>query len=286
MKNFLYRILCGFFLGVAIFAPGFSGSIVAIIMGVYQDLLRIISNPFKQLKKNIAFCIPLGIGVVASAVLFVIVLKYLFDNNEKATYMLFVGLIAGNLPTIWTETKKCGYKTRYLIAGACAFIAAFALAFFAVSGGQAANTGSSVSGLPTMAIGGFAGGIATLIPGMSVSMVLLIIGVYNQIIQIAESLLHLDMTYILHFCVFGVCAVVGLVATSRGIKTVFERFPGIANSLVFGFLGGSLIGVLVNSLTMEDPGFSWWVGGLMLAVGLGVSILLLVAGRKLKTEEK
>ena len=60
--KFLYRILCGFFLGVSVVAPGFSGSIIAITMGIYQDLLRIISNPFKQFKKNVKYCIPLGIG--------------------------------------------------------------------------------------------------------------------------------------------------------------------------------------------------------------------------------
>ena len=62
LGKFFYRIFCGFFLGLSIFAPGFSGSVIAIIMGVYQDMLRIVSNPFKRLKENILFCIPLGIG--------------------------------------------------------------------------------------------------------------------------------------------------------------------------------------------------------------------------------
>ena len=68
MAKFLYRIFSGFFLGISLFAPGFSGSIAAIIMGVYQDLVRIISNPFKQFKQNIIFCLPLIIGALISAV--------------------------------------------------------------------------------------------------------------------------------------------------------------------------------------------------------------------------
>src|SRR5215510_11894359 len=94
IKKILYRIFCGFFLGLSVFAPGFSGSVIAIIMGIYQDLVRIASNPFKRLKENILFCIPLAIGAALSAVLFVILFSFLFDRYEKATYLLFVGLIA------------------------------------------------------------------------------------------------------------------------------------------------------------------------------------------------
>ena len=52
MKSFLYRVLCGFCLGISVFAPGISGSIMAIIMGIYDKLLDIASNPLKNFKKN------------------------------------------------------------------------------------------------------------------------------------------------------------------------------------------------------------------------------------------
>ena len=93
-KRFLFRVFSGFFLGISVFAPGFSGSIIAIILGIYQDILRIASNPFKDLKQNIAFCFPLAIGVVGSGLLFIVTFSFLFDKYEKATYLLFVGLIA------------------------------------------------------------------------------------------------------------------------------------------------------------------------------------------------
>ena len=285
--QFFYRVFCGFFLGISGFAPGFSGSFIAIVMGVYHDIVRIISNPFKQFKKNVAFCTPLGIGVVLSAVLFVIAFKYLFETYEKATYLLFVGLITGNLPVIFNDAKKTGFQARYLVGGLASFAAALSLCLFATGSGSgtAESVRAVTSGLPWLALGGFIGGVVVLVPGMSFSMVLIVIGVFSQIIFAAEALLHLDFAYVSHLGVFFVGAIVGLVLASRVIRTIFKRYPGFANSLVFGFIAGSLIGILVESLQMEEAGFTWLLGGIMLAAGLLVSILFVALGKKMKVNK-
>jgi len=282
VKNFFYRVFCGFILGLSIFAPGFSGSFLAIVMGIYRDLVRIASNPFKDLKRNILFCIPLGIGAAISAVAFVLFFKFLFDTYEKATYLLFVGLIAGNLPEIFKEVRKCGFKRRYMAGGACAFAAALALGIFAVDMGQAVE--GITDGLPMLALGGFAGGVVALMPGMSITMVLMLCGVYSQLLFAAEALLRLDFTYLWPFGLFGLCALVGLVLTSRGIKAMFERYPGLANSMVFGFMTGSLIGILVQSLRLHAASFNWILGGFMLAAGLGGSMLFVLLGRSMEAK--
>ena len=299
LTRFFYRILCGFFLGVSVFAPGFSGSIVAIIMGIYQDLLRIISNPFKSFKQNVKFCAPLAIGAAISAVLFVLTFKYLFETYEKATYLLFVGLVAGNLPIIFADVKKCGFQKRYLIAGTGAFAVALALGVLAMNIQSASGADIFSANWLIFMLGGLAGGITMLVPGMSVSMVLIVMGVYNQLILAAESLLQfmlslvsrtqsvdmagnidqLNFTPLIQFSLFLVFAVIGLVSASRGIKYIFEKYPGFSNSTVLGFMSGSLIGILVKSLQMNDANFNWLLGFIMLAVGLGISMLFVVLGK-------
>jgi len=281
MKHFFYRVFCGFFLGLSVFAPGFSGSVVAIILGIYEDILRIASNPFKKLKENILFCIPLGIGAAASAVLFVIGFKTLFERYEKAAYLLFIGLIFGNLPEIVKRVKKCGFKKRYLIGGGAAFAAALALGLFAVGEAGQASAGLT-AGLPILALSGFLAGLAALVPGMSVSMILIIAGVYGQLLFAADGFLQLDFTYLLPFGLFGLCALAGLVLASTGIKALFGRYPGLANAMVLGIMGGSLAGLLVRSLHMADENFTWLLGGAMLAAGLGVSMLFVLLGRAME----
>jgi len=231
------------------------------------------------LKLNILFCLPLGIGAAISGVLFVIGFKYLFDTYEKATYFLFVGLISGNLPVIFTEIKKRGFKKRYLIGTIGAFAAALAFSVFSKGVGQSTSTEGLTASLLILVLSGATGGVATLIPGMSVSMVLIIFGVYDELIFAVHSLLYLDFTFLAPFGIFAACALAGLMITSKGIKFVFERYPGFANAMVFGFMVGSLIGILIHSLHLKDPNFNWLLGGIMLAVGLGISMLFVILAR-------
>ena len=284
-KNFIYRIICGFLLGVSVFAPGFSGSVVAIVMGIYQDLLRIMANPFKDLKKNIIYCIPLGIGIAISGVLFILTFKYLFATYEKATYLLFIGLITGNIPVIYAEIKNSGFKAKDLSGGVIAFVIAVGLGIYALSAGSSDPTQTVSAGFLLLALSGIAGGVTALMPGMSVSMVLIITGVYHQLISMADSLLHFDFTYLWHFGLFGVCAVIAVVLTSRLIKMTFEKYPGFAYTTVMGFMLGSLIGILIETLQLSDPNFNWWLGALMLVSGIAVSLSFVLIKNALTKEE-
>ena len=284
-KKFLYRVFCGFFLGISVFAPGFSGSVIAIAMGIYQDIVRIISNPFKKLKENIIFCIPIGIGVAASGVLYIIAFSYLFSNYEKATYLLFLGLITGNLPVIYGEIKKTTFKKRYLFGAVPAFVAALGLGIIAASAVEGGVSNIS-SPLYMFALGGFFGGAVMLIPGMSVSVVLIITGgILSQLIFAADSFMKLDFTAIIPVAVFTLCAITGLVLTSKGIKNVFNKFPGLANTTVFGFMVGSLLGIAVQSHYLSSLGFNWFIGGGMLLVGLLISMGFVVLAKRMNTEE-
>ena len=65
---------------------------------------------------------------------------------------------------------------------------------------------------------------------------------------------------------------------------MFEKFPGFANAVVFGFMGGALIGILVESLQMKNENFNWVLGGVMLLVGLGISMLFVIMGRAMDKE--
>ncbi|MCL1819806.1 MAG: DUF368 domain-containing protein [Oscillospiraceae bacterium] len=276
MKIFLYRVFCGSFLTLCALAPGFSGSVMAIILGVYRDLLHVISNPFKNFKKNLKFIFPMCIGAVICAVLFVFSFKFLFDTYEKAIYLLFAGLIAGNLPIIYSEIKKCGFQRRYLLGGTAAF--AVALTFGVLAAGVSASGEFAIS-LPMMALGGVVTGVALLAPGMSVATILIYMGIYSQLITMADSLLRMDSAYLFPFGLFLACALAGVIFTSKGVKTLFERFPGFTNSMVFGFMAGSMLGVITLSLRLESYNFNWFIGGFMLFAGVVVSLLLVMLGK-------
>ena len=266
-------------MGLSIFAPGFSGSLVAIAMGIYHEVVRIMSNPLKKLKENIIFCAPIGVGLVISAVVFVLAFRQLFDSYEKAVYLLFVGLIAGSIPLVYMEVRKIGFKPYYLIGAACAFALAVAVSVFTSEAGLMSGATASMSDWPGLALGGFAAGVTALIPGMSLSTVLVVLGVYGPLMYAAEALIRMDLSFIVPIGLFLICLAIGLVSTAKGIKYVFEKFPGFSNTTVLGFQFGSLVGIAYQSHQIIDPNFTWLLGGIMLVVGFCISIMFIVLGR-------
>ena len=272
-------------MGLSIIAPGFSGSLVAIAMGIYHEIVRIMSNPLKKLKENIIFCVPIGIGLVVSAVVFVFAFRQLFDSYEKAVYLLFVGLIAGSIPLVFMEVRKTGFKAFYLIGAGCSFALALVVSIFAAGEGLMSGDTASMSDWQGLALGGFAAGVTALIPGMSLSTVLVVLGVYSPLIYAAEALMRTDFSYAIPIGLFIVCTVFGLMCTAKGIKYVFEKYPGISNTTVLGFQFGSLLGIAYQSHFIADENFTWTLGGIMLAAGFCISIMFIVLGRVMNKNE-
>jgi len=285
VKLFLFRVFCGFFLGFSIFAPGISGSVIAMAMGIYHELLDVAANPLKNFKKNMRFLLPLALGILVSAIVFVVVFKYLFETYQKALYFLFVGLIAGNLPVSAKEVKKYGYRRKYLVSCFLAFAAALAFVVL-TSGIQTAAADESAAPLYMVALGGLLAGSTFMVPGMSASIVLIAIGVYDDVIFAAHGLFNLETAGLLPLGVLILCTFASVVVTSKGIKALFMRYPGAANSAVLGFIAGSLAGILIQGLRMSDAGFRWFHGAVMAVAGLGLSVLFIVLGNAMGKASK
>lgn len=275
MKSFLYRILCGFCLGISVFAPGISGSIMAIIMGIYDKLIDITSNPFKNFKNNFIFLLPLGIGALISLVLFILVFSYLFETYEKAVFMLFIGLIAGNLPMVYKEARKSKFKWYYILGTVAAIAIAFALGIMSESVGET-QVARENANLMYIALSGALAGFASLVPGMSISMILIVMGVYDYLIASAKSL---DVVTI---AVVSVAFVLSMIVSSKLIKLIFSKLSGIANFMVLGFLIGSMVGIF---FTLPKDG-SNLAGIIMLVIGLAISLLFVYLGKKVNIDEK
>jgi len=280
LKTFLYRIICGFLLGISTFAPGFSGSILAITMGVYADLVRIMSNPLDELRKNSRLLLPILIGGLLSGILFVLTFQHLFERHQKATLLLFVGLIAGNLPVIQKEVGRHSFAKRYLVGGLISFAISLAMGLMAIDSVHSAGDGAVVS-LLSIAVSGFAIGAVALVPGMSISAVLIMLGVYGELITMANAILRFNFGYLPHLIAVAACAVLGLVLTSRGIRRFFSVYPGLANTCVLGFMSGSMLGIFAQSLFVQQGSSYWMIGLCALVAGLVLSRLFILFGRSM-----
>ena len=126
-----------------------------------------------------------------------------------------------------------------------------------------------------LAICGAVGGFASLVPGMSISMILIVMGVYDKLISSAKSL---DIVVI---AVVGVAFVLAMVLSSRLIKFIFNKFSGLAHFMVLGFLVGSIGGIFC-SLPSDGSNVA---GIIMLILGLAISLLFVYLGKKVNIED-
>ena len=286
MQIFLYRILAGFLIGLSVLAPGISGSIIAIMMGIYQDVLELFSNPTKNIKKNAIFILPLAIGTVASMIAFVVVFGWLFEQFEKATYLFFVGLILGTIPIVYREVKKHGIK----LAGVAGLIISAGLTFaLSISlGADSAVSASTEASLNfiEMIYGGFAMGASLMVPGMSASVILMLLDIYTDLLFAAEAIVRGQYGLLVYIGVFAVCMFAAVILVARFIKRAFERIPAIAYAVVLGFILGSMIGIALNSLQIADVNFNWFMGAASFLAGTAISLFFAWMNIKKETSPK
>ena len=109
MKNNIILVLKGMIIGLANVIPGVSGGTLMITLGIYEKVINVISHFFKNLKENLKFIIPLGIGLVLAILLFSKIIGLSLDKYPFPTTLFFIGLILGGLPLL---VKKVNFKTK------------------------------------------------------------------------------------------------------------------------------------------------------------------------------
>ena len=188
--NFILTTIKGALIGIANVIPGVSGGTMAVSLGIYNKLISAITHLFKDFKKSVATLFPIILGCAIGIVCFTYAIKYLLGNQPLPTCMAFLGLILGGVPVLVQEMKKGIRKSpsRHLtVFNVLAFIILFAFAILLplLQGNE--DTLKVFSVTPgTIILLFFLGVIASatmVIPGVSGSMILMILGYYYSIIN-------------------------------------------------------------------------------------------------------
>ncbi|MBQ7399509.1 MAG: DUF368 domain-containing protein [Clostridia bacterium] len=292
IKNFFYRMLCGAFLGISVIAPGISGSIMAVMMGIYDDLIGIISNPFKNFKKNVAFLFPMGMGAIISILLLIRALDFLFANYTVPAYLLFMSLIAGSIPTVIGEAKKDKIKKSFFIGTALAFAFALTIGMLAKNGQVVSfDTGDVLSTYMRiyLPVCGFVSGMMSMLPGMSISMLLMMFSVYEPLLSLASDVMGINTWFtdvwfskILIIATVVIAFLVGMVLFSNITKRVLDKHHSLGFLMVLGFMAGSLVSVFPG---LPKGAVNWALSIIAVAIGLSVSYLFKVLGEKFNVKE-
>ena len=273
MKAILLAIK-GFIMGIANIIPGVSGGTLAIILGIYEKLINILSCFWKNIKENLKFLIPLVIGVAVALIAGSHVIKWGLEKYPIATMMLFIGLILGGIPFIY---KKIHKKYNFLNVSIFVIIAAVVILIGLLS----MNRTVSLEKLDffliiRLILVGMIAAATMIIPGVSGSLVMMNLGYYDGIIGALKGLTDIHQlghnVAILLPVAFGV--IIGLVLIARLIKWLLNRFPVQSYFGILGFIIASIVCIIVKMDFSTIRVGEIIVGTILLLVGAFITFML------------
>jgi putative membrane protein len=244
-KDTLLIFVKGMFMGIADIIPGVSGGTIALITGIYERLvhslsrinLRFIPRFFKRdfdgAKRSIRdidfqLFIPLIIAIGLAIFLMSNVIGYFLDNHEAATYAFFFGLILASAFLLFGKIDGLSAKVMLFA------IAGFLIGFF-FTGLNTLQIGDSESvALPIVFLSGMIAICAMILPGISGAFILVLLGMYDYMIDVLRDLKFLEIF------VFMIGALIGILAFSRVLDRVLRKYKSYTLAFLIGLMLGTL----------------------------------------------
>lgn len=261
-RTFVIRILQGMLIGLGAVLPGISGGVLCVIFGIYRPVMELLSNPKKHFFTHIRKLFPVILGVAVGFLGIANILSFFLEKYPDPSVCLFVGLIAGMLPSLLREAGKEG-RTK----GAWAALMIAAAVSFGV---LAALDLLSITIVPNTGWYGFCGvclALSVIVPGMSFSTLLMPLGLYTPFV---DGLGRLDMRILIPS---GIGLVVTVICFAKLVEILLEKFY----SYVFHAIVGIVIAATVVIIPFETFAVSQSTGiinGICLIAGVICTLLL------------
>ena len=274
------NLLKGIVMGIANIIPGVSGGTMAVSMGIYDRMIHCVTHLFKEFKESMKFLIPIFLGIGIALVGLSFIIEPAFAYFPLQTNCLFIGLIVGGLPAVWQKVKGKGIKISYIVPFVLFFAVVVGMAAIGEKEGTAADLSFSVWSVIKLFAVGIIASATMVIPGVSGSMMMLLLGYYNPIVaaikNFVTALAAFDMAGILEGCgilvPMGLGIVVGLFAIAKVIEIIFEKFPIQAFWAIIGLIVASPIAIFL----LGDVGTITVIGILTSIVTFAVGFLVAV----------
>ena len=250
IKNYLIIIAKGMLMGIADLVPGISGGTIALITGIYKDLITALNNlTFKNIKFNflknskknkfdiLAF---LAVGISLSILLFSNIILFLLDNYINEVSSFFFGLIISSVFILLNKIK--GIKISDILI--------LVLSALIISQVLKLNSINQEITFAYIFICGFICSCAMILPGISGSYILLILGAYHFILKKLNTLFDSDSYLYISSFIFG--GAVGIITFSRIIKWLFKSYEKRTMIVMIGFIIGSVSKIIPNKNNQEN----------------------------------
>ena len=231
-KN-IKRFVQGMLIGLGAVLPGISGGVLCVIFGIYQPVMELLSSPFRNFKTHIPKLIPVLLGGAVGFLGVAKLLAFLLNAYPDPSVCVFVGLIAGMLPSLFHEAGEQG-RSR---ASWAAMLVAFAVVLALLCG----LNKLSVTIEPNFGwylFCGFCLALSVIAPGMSFSTLLMPLGLYTPFV---DGIGRLDFAVLLPA---GLGAVVTVICLAKAVNYLFKRWYSFAFHAIIGVVTAATLVII------------------------------------------
>lgn len=229
----MFNLIKGFVIGAFMLIPGASGGTLAIILGIYDDLIHAVGSFRSDILKNMLLLIAVGFGAVLGMILLSGPMLDAVTRYEKPMLYLFMGAIAGSIPTLYRKASVSRIKAVNIAAAVVGawigiltiYLPANLIDFESLTG---------LSGFLLLLAAGMVIAIALILPGISASYFLLMLGMYQPTLQ---AMKRLDLLFLMPL-ILGI--VVGSLLTAEILEREMKKHPQFTYMIIIGFMVGSL----------------------------------------------
>jgi len=266
MFHYAYLFIAGVVFGLANVIPGVSGGTMAVVFGIYERLITLIAHFRTQWKKDIGFIIALGAGAGLAILLGGKAMDWVLATHPALANSFFLGVIIGSLPMLagkaWRTSRGQWQLRLSTILPLLATLGIMLWMTFSGEGESAAREiPFTIGNAVMMVIYGVIAAACMIIPGISGSFVMVMMGAYGVVIN-AVATLNLPL-----LIPFGIGALLGVFGCAKLIRILLSKFERPTYSAILGFVIGSIPAVF--------PGWSSIGPGAVICCIVGLAAILL-----------
>lgn len=239
---FFTNFLKGIIIGIGKVIPGVSGAMLAASLGIYEKGLEILSNLKTQLLKNIKFVLSVGLGILFAMVLGSKLILYLLNKHYLITMFCFIGMIIGGVKPLYNKICK-EFDAKNLLIFLISFFTIILLSFVEI---QSKN----VNGIFVYTLSGISEAISTIVPGISGTALLMLIGTYDEIMQCFANLFDVSMfsRNLIVLIPFTVGLILGIIGISKVLNNLLKKHRISTYYAIIGFSLSSIVIMFVQTL--------------------------------------
>ncbi|UCE08277.1 MAG: DUF368 domain-containing protein, partial [bacterium] len=268
LKNDFLLMLKGGAIGVANIIPGVSGGTIAVVLGIYEYLIESISNFItnsEKRKEYLVFLIKIAIGALFVIFISAKLMTYLLDNYRIYTYLAFVGLIAGSIPSIYKSHHEMKLNLlsviTFLIGAGIILFFEFAFPHAEKKEGVEVAFNLTFNSALLLGIVGFFAGGSMIVPGISGSFIMLIMGQYYIVTS------SIAQRNVVPLGIVAIGIILGIIVFAKVINILLKKFP----KETFYFI----LGLVVASLYSLYPGIPGEIMQFVIAISITIGCFII-----------